>query len=643
MNQRQKKILSLLCSSTEFQTVQNIATTFSISTRTVQTDLKVIEECMENSKYQLLMDRKKGLGIRIDGNQSEKHQFLSDFEIETVGVDDSDSQDKLLIFYLLIAKKTYSLDELSEMLFTNRRQITKLLEDIQVMLSSFKLLLISKPKVGTFIQGEERKKREQLARILKDLGDREINQLALQDFFSQEKLTVIQHMTAKSFDEESIAYLPEFSSIDIHLYFMLERMREHQGIKLSQSERDEVKNTRAQKISSTIFAKLSEVYPVSFSPDEIDYLALRILSALRLEADNHLQNDKISDISEQLVDKIGQLLDVNLTDDHVLLDNLKEHLSSTYLRMNHGFTIANPLTKEVLGTYTQLFVMIQMILEELFENDSFYIYQEEIAYLTIHFQAAIERQKKKKVLKYKTLLICEYTRAMAIFLEAKLQHEIPELEIIESSNASSENFNLEDYDLIISTVQPKYQPAIPLIEISPMISDADLKRIKQYTMEHSPKSQLNKSLDISKMTNPFLVFPNVNFASEVELLTYMGEQLLRHDYVKEGFVESVLNREERSSTRVAPLIAMPHGNPSLVNSSVISICTLKTPINWHGEGLPVQLVILLSLKKEDLKNQNFRKVFSMIHYLGKHPMELSNILKQTQSLELIRLFSDVNH
>ena len=61
MNQRQKKILSLLCSSTEFQTVQNIATTFSISTRTVQTDLKVIEECMiaANVCAAKLLDDKK--------------------------------------------------------------------------------------------------------------------------------------------------------------------------------------------------------------------------------------------------------------------------------------------------------------------------------------------------------------------------------------------------------------------------------------------------------------------------------------------------------------------------------------------------------------------------------------------------------
>ena len=66
------------------------------------------------------------------------------------------------------------------------------------------------------------------------------------------------------------------ASVEIHIYFMLERMKQYQKVKLSKDENEVVEHTQAQQLSSQILAKLATIYPIEFSPDEINYLALRI-------------------------------------------------------------------------------------------------------------------------------------------------------------------------------------------------------------------------------------------------------------------------------------------------------------------------------------------------------------------------------
>ncbi len=69
---------------------------------------------------------------------------------------------------------------------------------------------------------------------------------------------------------------------------MLERMKQYQKVKLSKDENEVVEHTQAQKLSSQILAKLATIYPIEFSPDEINYLALRIANLLQIHKQPHV-------------------------------------------------------------------------------------------------------------------------------------------------------------------------------------------------------------------------------------------------------------------------------------------------------------------------------------------------------------------
>ncbi|MCS5464414.1 hypothetical protein NWO25_04035 [Enterococcus lactis] len=68
---------------------------------------------------------------------------------------------------------------------------------------------------------------------------------------------------------------------------MLEQMKQYQKVKLSKDENEVVEHTQAQQLSSQILAKLATIYPIEFSPDEINYLALRIANLLQTHKQPH--------------------------------------------------------------------------------------------------------------------------------------------------------------------------------------------------------------------------------------------------------------------------------------------------------------------------------------------------------------------
>ncbi|WP_420454473.1 PTS sugar transporter subunit IIA [Rubrivirga sp.] len=57
----------------------------------------------------------------------------------------------------------------------------------------------------------------------------------------------------------------------------------------------------------------------------------------------------------------------------------------------------------------------------------------------------------------------------------------------------------------------------------------------------------------------------------------------------------VVAREARMSTGVGEGLALPHARTSAVASTVATVCTLATPVDWDAhDGAPVDLVLLFA-------------------------------------------------
>jgi transcriptional regulator with AAA-type ATPase domain/transcriptional regulatory protein LevR len=93
-----------------------------------------------------------------------------------------------------------------------------------------------------------------------------------------------------------------------------------------------------------------------------------------------------------------------------------------------------------------------------------------------------------------------------------------------------------------------------------------------------------------------LVFES-EISSQKELIEVMCLLLINKGYVKKEFLESVLQREEMSSTFMKGDMAIPHGDSHIVNKPAIVVAKLKKPIQW-GRG-NASIVCLPAFKIND--------------------------------------------
>lgn len=113
------------------------------------------------------------------------------------------------------------------------------------------------------------------------------------------------------------------------------------------------------------------------------------------------------------------------------------------------------------------------------------------------------------------------------------------------------------------------------------------------------------------LTNLFredLLFVDMNSDSLEDVVKLIGKKMLEKGYVKESYVEAVLEREKKLPTGLElgkfGGVAIPHTDRQQVNESVIGVATFKEPISVYSMVAPskrihANLVFLLAIKDPD--------------------------------------------
>ncbi|PYZ95608.1 PTS mannitol transporter subunit IIA [Alteribacter lacisalsi] len=126
-------------------------------------------------------------------------------------------------------------------------------------------------------------------------------------------------------------------------------------------------------------------------------------------------------------------------------------------------------------------------------------------------------------------------------------------------------------------------------------------------------------------------------ASKEEAIRKAGNLLVENGYVKEEYVEKMMEREEVTSTFMGNFLAIPHGTEDAkkeVIESGITIHLLEEPVDWDGNE--VKLVIGIAGKGDE-----HLSILSNIAITCSEEDTLQQILSADSSEELMELFSGV--
>jgi PTS system galactitol-specific IIA component len=117
-----------------------------------------------------------------------------------------------------------------------------------------------------------------------------------------------------------------------------------------------------------------------------------------------------------------------------------------------------------------------------------------------------------------------------------------------------------------------------------------------------------------------LVFIDLDFENKEDVLNFLSNKLVEQDYVKPGYPQAIIDREELYPTGLPSLgvnIAIPHANNELVHKTTIAIGVLKNSAKFCSmenseKELDVQIVIMLAIKEPHGQIEMLQKVVSII-------------------------------
>lgn len=132
--------------------------------------------------------------------------------------------------------------------------------------------------------------------------------------------------------------------------------------------------------------------------------------------------------------------------------------------------------------------------------------------------------------------------------------------------------------------------------------------------------------------------------SKEEALRLLGSRLIEQEYVKEDFIESLLEREKNYPTGLPtePFgVAIPHTDGDRVHKSTVAFASLKNPVKFLMMGtddklVDVKLIFMLALKSPDDQLEMLQKLMELIQ----DPEMVSKLVQVKSADELNGLVED---
>jgi activator of the mannose operon (transcriptional antiterminator) len=391
--------------------------------------------------------------------------------------------------------------------------------------------------------------------------------------------------------------------------------------------------------------QLELVFAIRFPEEEAIYLTTHILGGkLRyqeeVEGESKLieNNLILSQVVQYLITRMSQLIEIDFSKDQVLIDGLHIHLYTTLNRLHYDLSLSNPMLHDIKRMYPYMFDMLIQILEEMNETLAVYIPEEEAAYLTLHFEAAMERldhQEKSK----KVIIVCHMGIGMSQLLRTKIERRFRYVHVVGCiAKADLESYLAKHHDveLIISTIAlPKL--SIPHFVVSPLLEWTEEKKLEDF-IEQLNQINYNEEKDFVMLnyTTPFLVFLQQEVKHPYQLIEKLAQALHSKGYVDKDYAEHAIIREKMSATTIGSGIAIPHANAKFIKESAIAIATLKEPIEWGTEK--VSLVFMLAVKSDG--KEVTKQLFQELSFISEQPSFVQKLTKETN---IMRFLSHLNN
>ncbi|WOD62285.1 BglG family transcription antiterminator [Niallia taxi] len=629
LENRTGNLLKQLMAAEDLITSEQLSKVLHVTSRTVRNDMKELESLLAVNGAKIKSVRGQGYQLIIESDQLFR-KFLKDSFQE--GKDEiiptlKGGRVHYIINRLLLTDKNLKLEDLADELFISKSTIQNDLKEVKVLLKSYDLKVEKTGNSGMRLKGEEVNLRFCMSEYL---FNRKLDHTELTydpaALLLNEELTAIRTIILEQIRIAEITLSDiSLNNLVVHIVIACKRIREGNYISAIPKETNEITDEKEYAVSKKIVETIENTLHVEFPETEVAYIAIHLLGT-KLMSHHALTDGEVLDFIDErilsltanILEEVEHKMNLQIDQDKELFTGLSLHLKPAINRFRYKMNLRNPLLDDIKSNYPIPFeagvVSAGVIKKEL----GYDIHENEIAFLALHFGAAMERKKvsnKKK----RCMIVCASGVGSANLLYYKLKSQYSsELEMIGTTELYKvKEINFSEVDLIISTIPIKEDIPVPVIEVNTILGDRDFAKINGAL--YSKKAQTNAYSSIREE----LVFLQKPFDTKEEIFAFLEAELLSLDLINSSFMDHVREREKVSPTCFGNMVAIPHPNTPQTDKTFWAFCTLQKPIDWGGKN--VQFICLLSVQKNS--TGDFQELYDVLGDVLDSPTIIQHLLK----------------
>ena len=605
MNARQIFLLEFLLKQHEYLSANQLAEKYGVSTKTVYQDIDKLNDFFDEGelKSRIVKVPRKGIKLSADEERKQIHSLLLVNKHES-GVQDfsPEYRESELIKRLFINQEDLDIYDFAEEMYVTESTVHRDIDKLEKNLGQFDLKIRIKHD-QLFVDGDEWNIRKALQSYViqaQSLGREE----KIERFFSEKDIEICYEAISRLSQKYHHQFSEEYSCLLLVECLVFKKRTENNNCLTERTSNliNDLNHLEVYFFSGELLESIINKSFSEISPYEIEAMAYSLLAyGFSIQSADYIQS--IDHQVNELIQKVSNLLSLDLSKDNHLKLMLSNHISKMIFRLRNQIYITNPALEEIKKQYSSLFNVIWIAIRGLSKYYEINISNEELAFIVIHFQLAIEKIVKP----LNIVVICQNGIATSELIMSKLHKIFDSDAKITNINARELDFyDLSNIDLIISTIAlPEVK--VPVIEVSPILTKDEIESIRSFYSEHMTDNYtlMRTSLDGRKFNleslqtlikKPSLIRETVK--SKKECIEKMIRECDATNRRIKEFKESILERETLGSTSVYTGVALPHCDPRFVEQSELIVMTLDKPINWGKNN--VKLIILIAVAENDI-------------------------------------------
>lgn len=512
---------------------------------------------------------------------------------------------------LLYRCRWIAIDDLAQMLFVSRATVSENLKEVERRLKRFDLSIERRPRYGIRVQGSELKRRMCLATLAVNSS---LSAAASSPFTARDVIDGINDCLGEALERMQLQIAAAArQSLLVHIAVAMARIREGCYVPMEGEQLERIKSTREFSVAVDLAGRLERRFNVRLPESEVAYIAIHLAGRQSLyfpsdARENELViSDEVWDMVGRMVERVWDVYRFDFREDLELRMNLARHVTPLAVRLRYHMRIENPLLPDIKHRYPLAWAMAlesSTVLADAYEAQPT---EEEIGYLALAFELALEHQTGEGARK-NILVVCASGAGAARLLEQRYRREFgSHLNRIETCDvASIDKVDFSDIDYVFTTVPLSRRLPVPVREVGFFLDEGDIKRVREAL--EAPACQEG----VGSYFDERLFIAHFDVVDKHAAIDRLCELVAKHRSVPDNFAELVWDREVMAPTTFGNRVCMPHPSAPCTPDTFVAVALLENPIPWSSDVM-VQAIFLVSVSMSTDKDlQGFYDAMSRL-------------------------------